>query len=225
MRTTEFTTPLVGTPYHRSVGIIKVYDEYGNNYNVGEIIYEIFDEENYQYIFKPYWDLIECIPKEVFSGIPGINMDIKKELYYRVNMTPVFISQRSPSKNRENLKELLDSVGLDYYDRFEWMLRTETRCGDDNFFVVRKPNVDNKHKKINEINSRYLNPDDMVEIERLGDITKNNSELIHEMFKLLQSGAQIYIKDENRYLEITERKIMLYLLINIMKSLEKNKRI
>ena len=64
-------------------------------------------------------------------------------------MTPVFISQRSPSKNRENLKELLDSVGLDYYDRFEWMLRTETRCGDDNFFVVRKPNVDNKHKKIN----------------------------------------------------------------------------
>ena len=104
MRTTEFTTPLVGTPYHRSVGIIKVYDEYGNNYNVGEIIYEIFDEENYQYIFKPYWDLIECIPKEVFSGIPGINMDIKKELYYRVNMTPVFISQRSPSINRENLK-------------------------------------------------------------------------------------------------------------------------
>ena len=65
----------------------------------------------------------------------------------------------------------------------------------------------------------------MVEIERLGDITKNNSELIHEMFKLLQSGAQIYIKDENRYLEIAERKIMLYLLINIMKSLEKNKRI
>ena len=44
------------------------------------------------------------------------------------------------------------------------------------------------------------------------------------MFKLLQSGAQIYIKDENRYLEITERKIMLYLLKNIIKSLEENKK-
>ena len=64
-------------------------------------------------------------------------MSLRLERYYRVNMTPYFISERTPSEGREDLWELLDEVGLDYYDRFEWLLRSNMRCGTDNLIVER----------------------------------------------------------------------------------------
>ena len=47
-RTTEYTTPLKGIPYYRSVGIIKAEDQSGAQYCVGEISYERVDDQNYQ---------------------------------------------------------------------------------------------------------------------------------------------------------------------------------
>lgn len=222
MLTSEYTTPLEGNPDYRSVGIIQVYDKNDYKYNIGEIIYERFDDQNFQYIFKPYWDLIECLPLNLFSGIPGINMEIKKEAYYRVNMTPVFISMRSPSENREDVKELMSEVGLDYYDRFEWLLRTNKRCGDDNFIVIKKDAFTKNINSIEDINEVNLNIDDKVILDNLSDLEFENSMLIADMFRLLQSGAQIFIASEDRFLEMTERKIMLYLLENMRKRFEKN---
>ena len=72
-----------------------------------------------------------------FQGIPGLDMSMRLERYYRVNMMPYFISERTPSEKREDLWELLEEVGLDYYDRFEWLLRTNMRCGTDNLIVER----------------------------------------------------------------------------------------
>ena len=147
MYTNEYTIPLTGNPYYRNTGVIKLYDKYGRNYNVGEIIFEKYDDQNFQYIIKPYWKYLEFIPEGLFQGIPGINMDIKKDSYYRVNITPSFISMRTPSESREDVIELMESVGLDYYDRFEWLLRSEMKCGDDNLFVVRKVPNDKEIKK------------------------------------------------------------------------------
>ena len=67
---------------------------------------------------------LDGLPASVFQGIPGIDMDLRLERYYRVNYIPTFIAERTPSESREDLWELLTSVGLDYYDRFEWLLRT-----------------------------------------------------------------------------------------------------
>lgn len=69
--------------------------------------------------------------------IHGLDMSMRLERYYRVNMMPYFISERTPSEKREDLWELLEEVGLDYYDRFEWLLRTNMRCGTDNLIVER----------------------------------------------------------------------------------------
>lgn len=222
MLTSEYTTPLDGKPYYKSVGIIQVYDKIDYKYNIGEIIFERFDDQNFQYIFKPYWDLIECLPINLFSGIPGINMEIKKEAYYRVNMTPVFISMRSPSENREDVKELMAEVGLDYYDRFEWLLRTSKRCGDDNFVVIRKKSNPIKIERVEDVNQTNLSVEDTIQLDNLSDIKCENSMIIADMFRLLQSGAKIFIKSENRFLEMTERKIMLYLLENMRKRYEEN---
>ena len=44
--------------------------------------------------------------------------------------------------------ELLESVGLDYYDRLEWLIRTDLRAAIDNLIVERA--IDENTEKIEE---------------------------------------------------------------------------
>lgn len=62
-----YTTPLTGTPYYRSVGIIKVNDNYNRSFCVGKIILERYDEQNFQFIFKSYWKLLNIYQKVYFK--------------------------------------------------------------------------------------------------------------------------------------------------------------
>lgn len=224
MRTSEFTNPLKGKPYYQSSGIIRVFDRMNRHFNVGEIIFERYDDQNYQYIFKPYWDLIDVLPEGLFQGIPGINMEVKRNEYYRVNMTPSFISMRTPSESREDVNKLMSSVGLDYYDRFEWLLRTNAKCGDDNLVVVRKHQKNKKRLNLSEVNKMVLTPDDEVEIQSLDDFGNGNAKIIEELFMFLQSGCKIYIQNENRYIGDSERHAMLYLLKNMLASTDRRNR-
>ena len=134
----KITTPLAGTPSYVNSGIIKAVMKSGEKISVAQIDYQEFDEENFQYVISPYWEIIDGLPASVFQGIPGIDMDLRLEKYYRVNYIPTFIAERTPSENREDLWEILEAVGLDYYDRFEWLLRTTMRAANDNLIVERK---------------------------------------------------------------------------------------
>ena len=116
-----YTRPLQGKPHYRNSGIIYAVDRSGNKYSVARVDLERFDS----------------LPTSIFQGIHGLDMSMRLERYYRVNMMPYFISERTPSEKREDLWELLEEVGLDYYDRFEWLLRTNMRCGTDNLIVER----------------------------------------------------------------------------------------
>lgn len=197
MLASDYVTPIEGIPYFRSVGIIKAVDKNENRYNVAEVSFERYDDQNFQYVFSPYWKLIEFLPKDVFNGIPGINMDVKKEHYYRVNMTPSFISKRTPSRTRENVKELLDEVGLDYYDRFEWLLRTDRVCGDDNLIVERMREEVTTFEKADAKTINLVQPGDEIILNRLCDIAPNKKMLSESLFRLLQSGATISVKEDN----------------------------
>ena len=181
MLTSEYTRPLTGRPYYRNAGIIKVYDRNNNRYSVGEIVFERYDDQNYQYIIKPYWNLIKSIPNGIFQGIPGINMDLRHDTYYRVNMTPAIISMRTPSESRENVRQLMASVGLDYYDRFEWLLRSESRCGDDNLIVVRKSERTDRTISISEINNINMSPEDTLNIHSLNELSANSSSIVQHV--------------------------------------------
>lgn len=202
MLTSEYTTPLKGVPYFRSVGVIKAFDQSANQYNIGEVAYERYDDQNFQYIFSPYWKLIEYLPKAVFDGIPGIDMSVKKQHYYRVNMTPSFITKRTPSESREDLWELLEEVGLDYYDRFEWLLRTDKYCGDDNLVVERRRSEPMTFVGADAETINRLQPGDEVKLNKVSDISSNRSQLSGTLFRLLQSGAIIHIKEDNMMFSI-----------------------
>ena len=134
----RITTPLAGSPSYINSGIIKTVMKSGEKISVAQIDYQEFDEENFQYVIRPYWEIIDGLPTSVFQGIPGIDMDLRLERYYRVNYIPTFIAERTPSENREDLWDILESVGLDYYDRFEWLLRTTMRSANDNLIVERR---------------------------------------------------------------------------------------
>lgn len=188
------------------------------------MIFERFDDQNFQYIIKPYWEFIDQIPKGLFQGIPGIDMALRREAYYRVNMTPTFISMRTPSESRENVRELMRPVGLDYYDRFEWLLRSKMRCGDDNLLVVRKPTDNLRIQGFENTKNRYLHRNDVVEMDNLSDIQSSNAKLIEDLFSLLHSGVQIYIRSESRYIDNNERRTMLYLLRNMLECIDRNNR-
>lgn len=133
----RITTPLAGTPSYVNTGIIKAVMKNGEKVSVAQIDYQEFDEDNFQYVISPYWEIVDDLPASVFQGIPGINMDLRLERYYRVNYIPTFIAERTPSKNREDLWEIMEKVGLDYYDRFEWLIRTTMRSANDNLIVER----------------------------------------------------------------------------------------
>ena len=93
----EYTLPLQGKPYYRSSGIIYAVDRNGNKYAVGQVDLERFDDQNFQYVFTPEWSVIDTLPSSIFQGIPGLDMSMRLERYYRVNMTPYFISERTLS--------------------------------------------------------------------------------------------------------------------------------
>ncbi len=209
----DYTNPLHGTPYYRNSGIIYAVDRAGRKYAVSRIDFERYDEQNFQYIFSPEWSVIDTLPASIFQGIPGLDMSLRLEQYYRVNMTPHFISERTPSENREDLWELLEEVGLDYYDRFEWLLRTNMRCGIDNLIVERADAA--RHITFDSIEKLpdNLQPSDCITIRGLKSIATTNYQLRETLLRILRSGAQIWDEDEMRKFTESECNILLRLLM------------
>lgn len=186
----RITTPLAGTPSYINSGIIKAVMKNGDKVSVAQIDYQEFDEENFQYVISPYWEIVDGLPASVFQGIPGIDMDLRLKDYYRVNYIPTFISERTPSESREDLWELLDSVGLDYYDRFEWLLRTNMRAANDNLIVERR-RMEETVKQFASGVIFGLQYGDKVIVESLETIADTTAGLADGMFSIVAGGVDV----------------------------------
>ena len=133
----DFTTPI-------SQELTKIYTLSGEIclrytkttlFKVARITYDLYEDESYQYIFEPYYDVIDGLEHVDWGGIPGIDLSKRLPQYYRVGMIPVFISERTPSPNRVNLAEELQSVGMTYLNRLAWLIRTDTIYTGDKLIV------------------------------------------------------------------------------------------
>lgn len=209
----EYTNPLQGTPYHRNSGVIYAVDRGGSKYAVSRLDFERYDDQNFQYVFSPEWSVIDTLPASIFQGIPGLDMSLRLERYYRVNMTPHFISDRTPSESREDLWELLEEVGLDYYDRFEWLLRTNMRAGTDNLIVERAQAARNIPFESVKSLPDDLQPSDCVVIRGFQSVATTNHQLRKILLQILRSGAQIWDETEDRNLSEEECSLLLNLLL------------
>lgn len=116
-------------------GMICLDGPYGLVYQIGIIAYTVFEDESFRYEFIPKWEVIDLLELPDFQGVPGFDLDVRKDVYVRENITPTFISERAPAENREGLWQLLDDVGMDYLDKVEWLIRTDTRYIGDSLYV------------------------------------------------------------------------------------------
>ena len=204
----RITTPLTGTPSYVSSGIIKAVMKNGEKVSVAQIDYQEFDEENFQYVFSPYWEIIDGLPASVFQGIPGIDMDLRLKNYCRVNYIPTFISERTPSESREDTRELMDSVGLDYYDRFEWLLRTNMRAANDNLIVERRRKENVVRQFAPGILSDMQYGDQLI-VESIENIADTTAGLADGMFHILVSGIDVVTQEGRVLVDMTTRSAMI----------------
>ena len=208
----RITTPLAGTPSYVNSGIIKAVMKNGEKISVAQIDYQEFDEENFQYVISPYWEIVDGLPASVFQGIPGIDMDLRLETYYRVNYIPTFIAERTPSENREDLWEILESVGLDYYDRFEWLIRTPMRAANDNLIVERRRTEQVIEKYTTGILST-LQYGDKVIVDSMEAIADTTAGFADEIFTVITNGVDIISESGQILVDITTRSSMIPIII------------
>ena len=203
----RITTPLTGTPSYVNSGIIKAVMKSGEKISVAQIDYQEFDEENFQYVIIPYWDIIDGLPASVFQGLPGIDMDIRLDRYYRVNYIPVFITERTPSENREDLWEILESAGLDYYDRFEWLLRTTMRAANDNLIVERR----RESQVVEEFRPGILSGlqyGDKIIVDSLEKIADTTAGFEDRIFTAVTNGVDIVSQNSDVLVGMMVRSVM-----------------
>ena len=131
-------------------GDICLTDDNNLTYKVSDISYTEREDESFVYKFRPNYSVIELLGPKDYQGIPGLDLDLKKECYVRENLVPVFISERSPGPNREDLWKLLQDCNMNYLNRLEWLIRTDTTYSGDKFYVQRP---ENKSIKIDSLNN------------------------------------------------------------------------
>ena len=96
-----------------SKGSIVIKDN-GITYNICTLI-QVIKGQSFSYTYIPNRNVIKLLPKGLFEGIQGLDLDLDVKEYHREGI-PVFVSERVPPENRVGLYELLEKVGLDYYD-------------------------------------------------------------------------------------------------------------
>lgn len=120
-------------PVENSVSIYHnegyiTYQWHNLSFKIALLTFDLFSDETFQYVFEPYYDVIDA-----FEGleIPGLDLTLRQTKYHRVNMTPVFVSERITPKNRVNLIEELKEYSLDYHQPFLLLLDSKKQYGGD----------------------------------------------------------------------------------------------
>jgi hypothetical protein len=106
-------------------------------FKICKITYEQFEDDSYQYIFSPYYDVLDGLDGVENNDItiPGIDLSLKLGDYYRVNFTPAFIHDRTFPQNRENKFKYLKERGFTYYNKLEYLIDSPYRYTGDSLLV------------------------------------------------------------------------------------------
>ena len=159
-----------------------------------------FEDDTYRYEFKPYYDIIDLLDPSVFQGIPGLNLELRKDVYIRENKLPTFIYERTPQKNREDLLELLDEVHLDYLDHLEWLIRTDKYYSGDNFIV---------EKYFSPTTKKYpadVHYGDQITAKNITELSKSNSKVLKFLLDVITHGATLVT--DTFSIDASNRKMM-----------------
>jgi hypothetical protein len=127
-----------------TTGFICLQNDLELEYRIATITYTEREDESFSYVFTPNYPVIDLLAPPVFQGIPGLDLSLRKPEYRRDGAVPVFISERAPNRNREDLVDLLGKVGMKYLNQLEWLMRTDLRYSGDGLYVRRPGNGEEK---------------------------------------------------------------------------------
>lgn len=184
----------------KTTGIICLSDDLNIEYRIAKIEYTEREDESFSYVFTPYYNVIDLLSPPVFQGIPGLDLDLRKPEYVRENTIPVFISERAPNKNRENLWELLEKEEMKYLNQLEWLIRTKMQYSGDCLYV-KKISVDDE--------KQCIELDEPTEHERAKTICK-------KLLKAICFGNDL--KASGYLIDDSNRKAFYSLLISLYRS-------
>ena len=183
---------------------ICVHDMYGITYNICKIVHTLNKDDSFCYTFIPNYHILSLIENRndiIFNGIPGIDLSLKKKQYLRKNITPVFISQRIPSKFDKSLNSFLNEANLRYLEPIQYLYNTNISYFGDNLFVL-------PYIKKDVISIRSITSKDNINI------------MVLKCLKSLALGHDIKI--DNTIINIEQNKEIFLLLFEMYK---KNKKI
>ncbi len=119
---------------------------------IAKLSYELYEDESYQYIFEPFYEVLEGLENR--TDIPGINLELKHDKYYRVNLTPIFISNRTFPRSRVEARKLLKERNLNYYSPMLWLMDSDyTYTGDS--LLLKSQNFFDQLTEIKESKNIY----------------------------------------------------------------------
>jgi hypothetical protein len=170
-----------------STGMICLKNDLNIEFYVCKITYILNEDESFKYIFEPNYNVISLLGSDIFQGIPGLNLDLKRKQYIRTSL-PVFISERVPQKNREDFNEILSSLNMDYMNHIDYLIKTKMKYSGDNFYVKE---FENKQKIIINNISNKNNTADTIKII-LNNITKGNDVIINNLVINDKNRKDIY---------------------------------
>lgn len=157
-------------------GTICLDDAYDFTYYIADIRYTEREDESFCYEIRPNYSVIELLTDRYFQGIPGLDLSLKKEVYVRENIVPVFTSERTPGENREDLWELLEECDMQYLNRLEWLIRTKTRYSGDGLYVCRPQ-------------ERHLH------ISSIAELGSRSSVISRKVLEVICAGGEVITKD------------------------------
>ena len=160
-------------------GFICLEDDYKLVYKIAKIEYEEWEDGAFRYVFHPFYNVIDMLPDSLFQGIPGLDLSLKQAVYERKNIVPIFISERTPSENREDIWELMEESGMQALNRLEWLIRTNKRYSGDRFFVM----------PFDGHNTMYYRPRSMY------DLVKRSDNINKKLLQIICFGDYLYADD------------------------------
>lgn len=110
--------------------------------NVNILIGRMFEQENdageRQYVYEIYQD---AISDELlyYIVLPGIDLTTRETVYIRSGETPYFVECSVPPRRRGDVKRFLGYMKMEYYDEFEYMLRSRAITHHTNCYLGRTP--------------------------------------------------------------------------------------
>ena len=171
----------------RTEGVICLQDDETRiEYSVCDLALIEREDGSFRWEFAPRWAVVDLLAPPLFQGIPGLNLDLRLARYVRDGRTPVFVSERTPAENREDVRRLLDDVGLDYLNKLEWLIRTDTRYPGDPLYV------------------RAVSPKDGVSVAKVGDLSDagpRSAQAMRAILEHLAAGRRVegdgFVVDES----------------------------